>query len=228
MKKIIWKHKLLIITLLAYGILFLVDAPRGMAALSQTGAFLKEMFQVLPPVMVISALIAVWVPREKIEAALGRQSGVRGSLLAMLIGSLSAGPIYAAFPAALVLSRKGASLANLVIIISSWAVIKVPLILVEATFLGVPFAALRYLLTVPAIFLMATLMERILGHRLPADAGSPALQEADLSEDPRLQEILAVLPGRDCRACGYASCRELAESVAAGKNSPSRCVFLDA
>lgn len=40
--------------------------------------------------------------------------------------------------------------------------------------------------------------------------------------DPRVEEVMAALPGSNCGACGYAGCRAYAEAVIAGAN-PALC-----
>jgi uncharacterized membrane protein YraQ (UPF0718 family) len=59
------------------------------------------------------------------------------------------------------LLKKGASISNIVIILSAWAVIKVPMLANEAKFLGVNFMAVRWVLTVTAIFVMAYMVGKI-------------------------------------------------------------------
>jgi len=44
-----------------------------------------------------------------------------------------------------------------------------------------------------------------------------------VKEDPKLEEVLAVLPGVNCGACGYPGCSGYASSVAEGKAQPNRC-----
>ncbi|MPN25365.1 hypothetical protein SDC9_172774 [bioreactor metagenome] len=59
------------------------------------------------------------------------------------------------------LHKKGASVRNLVIILSSWAVIKVPMLLNEAKFLGMKFMAIRWVLTVIAIVVFSWIAAKI-------------------------------------------------------------------
>lgn len=54
--------------------------------------------------------------------------------------------------------KKGASITNIVIILSAWAVVKVPMLVNEAKFLTVSFMATRWVLTVIAIMVMAYLV----------------------------------------------------------------------
>ena len=60
---------------------------------------------------------------------------------------------------------KGASVSNIVIILSSWAVIKVPMLANEAKFLGVTFMSIRWVLTVAAILIIAWLMGKMISKK---------------------------------------------------------------
>ena len=42
----------------------------------------------------------------------------------------------------------------------------------------------------------------------------------------KVEELLKILPGIDCAACGSPSCRALAEDIVQGKAEPSWCIFL--
>ena len=121
--------------------------------------FLLEILSILPPVLVIIALLDVWVPRKVVEKHLGPESGVRGAALAVLLGTAAAGPLYAAFPLALSLRQKGVRTANITIFLGTWAAIKIPMILMESTFIGIRFALLRLAFTLPGVLLMGYGME---------------------------------------------------------------------
>ncbi|MCY6353803.1 ferredoxin [Clostridium sp. ZS2-4] len=59
------------------------------------------------------------------------------------------------------LFKKGASIANIVIILSTWAVIKVPMLANEAKFLGVKFMGIRWIFTTISIFVMAYIVSKL-------------------------------------------------------------------
>jgi Na+-translocating ferredoxin:NAD+ oxidoreductase RNF subunit RnfB len=42
----------------------------------------------------------------------------------------------------------------------------------------------------------------------------------------KLEELLKVLPGIDCGACGSPSCRALAEDIVREKAEPAWCIFM--
>lgn len=215
------KHKLIVAALASYLFVFLYDRAVFTEAVGITWTYLREMLEVLPPVFVLSALITVWVPRELITGGFGAESGFRGRLMSLLIGSVSAGPIYAAFPLAGSLLAKGASVANIVIIISAWAVVKLPMLIVETRFLGLSFALARYVLTVPAIFLVGELVSRWISRR-------SVLEESSLSlPSSRRESIRDALPNSNCGACGFGDCESLVDALIDGDAVPRACALLD-
>lgn len=155
------KNKLLFIVLVIYVGLFILMPSKAMKSVKNSVYYLIEMVEILPVVFVLTAIIETWVPKEVIMKRFGEGSGFLGNLLSLILGSISAGPIYAAFPIGKMLLSKGASITNIVIILSSWAVIKLPMLANEAKFLGVRFMIVRWILTVVGIMVMAYLVALI-------------------------------------------------------------------
>ncbi|NQT58320.1 MAG: permease [Bacteroidetes bacterium] len=218
MKLVLKKYKLILIAIVLYTIFFIIKKNIFFSAINLTGTFLMEMLQILPPVLVISALITVWVPSELIKKGLGSKSGIRGKLLSLFIGSISAGPIYAAFPAAIVLFKKGTSVANLVIILSSWAVIKIPMLFVEAGFLGLRFTLTRVSLTIPAILFMGFLVEKMVKRE--------HIGEEIQTHSKSVKDILTGLPNLNCGVCDCSDCSLFAKEVLLGNKTMNHCIVL--
>lgn len=213
MIKTLKKFKFIILAIILYTIVFFVRNDVFTTAVDFTKGFLLEMVQVLPPVLIITAMISVWVPAEAIKKGLGNASGLKGKFLSLIIGSLSAGPIYAAFPATLMLFKKGASVSNLVIILSSWAVIKVPMLLVEMKFLSFKFMIIRLVFTVPAILLMGFLVEKL----VPA--------KSIISE--KEEDAVISLPDMNCGACGFSDCDGLKRAIMKKERTIKDCIILN-
>ena len=108
--------------------MFIVSPSKGLFPFSNSLYYLKEMALVMPVIVILTVTIEAWVPKKVIMNGLGENSWAKGILFLILLGSLSAGPIYAAFPVTKTLLKKGSSIPNIVIILSSWAVIKVPML----------------------------------------------------------------------------------------------------
>lgn len=151
----------LIVVAAAYILMFIIKPDMGVISIKNSSYYIKEMLMIMPVIFVLTALLDTWVAKEKITKYLGKESKVKGIILSFVLGSISAGPIYAAFPMCVMLHKKGASVRNLVIILSSWAVIKVPMLLNEAKFLGMKFMAIRWVLTVIAIVVFSWIAAKI-------------------------------------------------------------------
>jgi len=132
------------------------------AVISTSWDFFIEMALILPAVMVILGLFAVWVPKDIVVKYLGNASGIRGIFLAIILGALPTGPLYIAFPMAAALLKKGAKISNIIIFLSAWACIKIPQEMVELQFLGVQFMISRLILTIIFVVIMGLVIERII------------------------------------------------------------------
>lgn len=150
------------IVIIAYIALFAFSPSMGVNSIKNSGFYIKEMLMIMPVIFVLTALLDLWIPKEKIMQFLGKESKSKGVFLSLVIGSVSAGPIYAAFPMCVMLLKKGAAIRNIIIILSSWAVIKIPMLLNEAKFLGAKFMIIRWLLTVIAILIFSWISAKII------------------------------------------------------------------
>lgn len=143
-------------------VLLLLYPDRREAVTGTAGDYLMEMMLVLPAVMLIMGLFAVWVPDTLVTRHLGRASGVKGMALALFLGTLPTGPLYVAFPLAAALLSKGARVSNMVVFLSAWACIKLPQEMMEIQFLGLSFMVSRLLLTIAMVVIMGLLIEALL------------------------------------------------------------------
>lgn len=134
--------------------------------------YLWEMALIIPPVFVLMGLLEVWVPKDKIKQLIGAGSGLKGFFFSFVMGTLPTGPLYIAFPMAGTLLHKGARVSNVVIFLGAWAAIKIPQLLVETEFLGLPFTALRFGLTLTAVIVIGLIMEKVIKpENLPQSEG---------------------------------------------------------
>lgn len=159
--------------LLFFGVniaLLFLDPPTGRTAFSLTRDNILEMLSFLPPIFVLLGLLDVWVERETMMKYMGRGSGFKGMLLAFILGSAAAGPLYAAFPMAGVMMKKGASMFNIFIFIGAWSTTKIPLIMFETATLGFRFMAMRLVFNIAGIVIIALLLEYFSGKQnIPAE-----------------------------------------------------------
>jgi len=133
----------------------------GNTAVSSSIDYLVEMLLFIPPIFVLVGLLDISVPRKIVEKHVGPDSGARGVVISILVATAAAGPLYAGFPVADALLKKGCRLANAVIFLGTWVTIKIPMLMMEIKFMGLSFALTRLILTVPVIILIGYLVEKI-------------------------------------------------------------------
>lgn len=173
-------NKFISFVALAYITLLVVSPDMAIQSFGNSLYYIKEMIIIMPVIMLLTSLIEGWVPTKTIQNMLGQDAGFKGYIFSFLLGSFSAGPIYAAFPVCKTLLNKGARVSNIVIILSSWAVVKVPMLANEAKFLGPKFTFIRWILTTIAIFMMAFIMSKIV-HKKDV-MGEHAISDDDVEE----------------------------------------------
>lgn len=159
------KNKGLTLVVLVYSLLLIFMPEKAMQSEKNSRYYIIEMIEIMPVVFVLTTLIEAWIPKKVIIKHLGEQSGIKGGLISLALGSFSAGPIYAAFPLCKMLMNKGAGLFNIVVILSAWAVVKVPMLANEAKFLGFQFMGIRWILSVISIFLMAWIVRKVMKNK---------------------------------------------------------------
>ncbi len=190
------KDKFLVIVAVIYIFLFITSTEKAVLSVKNSGYYIKEMLMIMPVVFLLTALIEAWVPKKMIMEHLGDESGLKGSFISLLLGSISAGPIYAAFPVCKTLLKKGASVSNIVVMLSAWAVIKVPMLANEAKFLSPKFMGLRWILTTLSIFVMGYIISKTVK------------REEIPMEDEKLKENTIFLEEEYCIGCGI--CEKMA------------------
>jgi len=218
-KNFLKENKIASFTIFAYVVVLIYCPSMFIECLSMTSLYLVEMLEILPAVFIVMGLVEVWVSRDTIMGIFGKGAGLRGRFASILVGSFSAGPIYAAFPVCYTLLKKGSAVSNIVIILSAWAVVKTPMLIVEAQFMGLSFMGTRYIFTVPAIILIGIVTGKVISKEY--------IVKDSQKEGLLVEKINQELPGNNCGACGYNSCRETAEKIAEGEKDPKVCYLLD-
>ncbi|MHB8125179.1 MAG: permease [Desulfitobacteriaceae bacterium] len=162
MKEIMIRYKyFLILAVINIGLLA-INPIIGQKSLSITWNNTLEMLSVIPPIFILLGLLDVWVQRETMIKLMGEKSGFIGIALAFFLGSAAAGPLYAAFPVAGVLLKKGSKFSNVLIFIGAWSTTNIPMLLFEASSMGWKFMITRLIINLPGIALIAYITEKLL------------------------------------------------------------------
>ncbi len=162
MMRIFKRYRLLIGIGLFFIVAFFVNRSFAQKAMDLSVETLLQMAYILPPIFLLLGLLDVWVPKETMVKFMGEGSGIKGMVLAIIIGSAAAGPLYGAFPVAAVFMKKGVKFTNILIFIGAWSTTKIPMFLFEMTSLGTKFALTRLFVDIPGIIIMAYLLAKLI------------------------------------------------------------------
>ena len=160
--KILKRYKSFLISLFVLIILSFFSKSIFTETINSAGSSILQMLSVLPPIMIMLGLMDLWIPREQLMKYMGNKSGIIGVLFSMLIGSVAAGPMYAAFPFTAVLIKKGAKFSNIIIFMNSWCLIKISTLLFEFSALGYKFTLVRLLIDIPGVLIMSYLVNLLM------------------------------------------------------------------
>jgi len=134
----------------------------GLSALKSATFQFGSMLKVVPPIFLMIGLLDIWVPREVMIRLMGEKSGLKGILVAFFMGTLTAGPLVAAFPVAMIMLRKGAKYSNVLFFLMIWASAKLPILFFQATTLGVRYTLLTNTALISVYLLGTLIIEKIL------------------------------------------------------------------
>jgi|SRR5690349_2042132 len=150
---------------IALGTLVYVKRGRTEASLALRKA-LERVVQVMPrlAVAVLTAGFAArLIPSDIVVEHIGPESGVSGTLIAMLVGGfIPAGPIIS-FPLVVVLSNAGAGTPQLIALLTAWSVFAIHRVIIyEIPLMGLQFSMMRLVSSLPLPLVAAGLSSLIL------------------------------------------------------------------
>jgi len=162
MMNILKRYRMFLFLVIVNALIIVFIPDVGLKTINITWNNTLEMLSVIPPIFIMLGLLDVWVQRETMIRFMGEKSGIIGIVIAFLMGSAAAGPLYGAFPVAGVLLKKGAKFSNILIFIGAWSTTKIPLLLFEASSLGWKFMLTRFLIDIPGIIIIAYVIEKLM------------------------------------------------------------------
>ena len=155
---LIIKSGIIVLFFAAMAYLLITDDPAGTEIINNTTDFGLNILTVLPCAFILIGLFEVWVKEEKIKKHLGSNSGFMGHFWVILLASTTVGGLYVAFPVALAIYRKGARLAVIFSYIGAAAIVRIPMTIFEASFLGLKFSIIRLAVSLPLVIISAELL----------------------------------------------------------------------
>ncbi len=129
---------LLLFVVVLYGLMFFVDAQSAQLAMWKSGSVLRKILPIFAFVIFFTSLLNFFLKPKKITKHLGRESGIKGWLWALIAGVISHGPMYAWYPLIDDLRSHGMRDALIVVFFAS-RTIKIPLLPMMVDYFGLMF-----------------------------------------------------------------------------------------
>lgn len=162
MKNRLKKHWLLT-AVIAVSMLMLIFQPQTeIDALRFTGKNFLNFLFMLAPIFICIGLMDVWIERDTMIKIMGEKAGFKGIIVALLLGMVTAVPLYALLPVAGVLLKKGSRIFNVMVFLCASASIRIPLLLFEISSLGWRFTFVRFGSNIVVVFIIAFVIEKLL------------------------------------------------------------------
>ena len=93
MKAFVKRYRVFLLLLLANIVIGLLLPEIGLSSARLTARNFVEMISVIPPIFILLGLLDVWVDRAVMMKYTGKGSGLKGVLIAFILGSAAAGPV---------------------------------------------------------------------------------------------------------------------------------------
>ncbi len=138
---------LLVVAVVLLGVAVWQGRDVALAGLLAGGQTLWRNLGLLLLGFIIAGLAQVLIPKELITKWLGTEAGIRGILIACVIGGIVPGAPYATFPLVASFYVAGASIGAVVGFVTAWALWSVSRLPVEIALIGARPALIRYAVT---------------------------------------------------------------------------------
>lgn len=165
MKKVFKRYRSSIILLILMLIFTCFNNTLGILALKNSASSILQMLTLLPPIFILIGLLDVWISKETFSKYMGNGSGIKGIIASFIIGSCSQGPLYAAFPIAVIFMKKGVSFFNILIFLGAWSATKIPMILFEGSNLGWKLTITMLIVDIIGIIIMSYIILKTLSKK---------------------------------------------------------------
>ncbi|MEI5908233.1 permease [Bacillus spongiae] len=169
------KYRFFIVLLIGLIVLTFINQSIGWKALQITGISILDMLFLLPPVLLFVSLLDKWVKKETLIRMMGKKSGFYGTLFTLLLGVVAAGPLYVAFPIAVLFLKKGASIRYVVFFLGVWSTAKLTVVVYELASFGVKFTLIHISFGLLFFYFLGVIYEKMYDQR--------QLVKYDITED---------------------------------------------
>ena len=165
MKKCLKAHWFEISIVILYIVLGIFYPAKIILSLKLGGILILKVLPIFLCVMYFAGFLSNFISKETVQKVIGKESGIIGMIVGILLGTVFVGPLWIMFPLYNELLQKGAKMSIIGAMMATFA-IKTPWIPYAATFLGWKFMGLTLLFIIIYAIIQGYLMELILAKKV--------------------------------------------------------------
>ena len=163
-KNVIKSNLLLTVAVLTTIGIWIFNSNKGMNILINFLNTCKSTVPILILMFALLAFIKVGMNSDAVQKEIQKNTGIKGIILGYVFGLIVSGPIYPGFSLSKILMEHGIKIRVVIIMLSTWATLKIALLPFEVKILGVHVTIVRWIVTGIVIFLIAIFCEFIINY----------------------------------------------------------------
>jgi len=173
----IMKNKLFCISLVLLVMIGIVDNAKFIEICCDVGYMCRQSLFILILMFGLLSFMKIILSSSIIKEKISKANNYKSMLLAALLGLVISGPIYPGFTLGKMLLHSGVKIRTIIILLSVWGTLKLPMLPFEIDILGGEFTLARWIVTGIGIFMMSIVCEYII---IYFDCGPHSTSNKDL------------------------------------------------
>lgn len=161
-KNFIKNNLLLMFSIILTLVLSLYNHSIGIAILNKFLSTCKSTLPILILMFGLLAFIQIGMNSGKVKNIIEDNNNFKGLIISYVFGLLVSGPIYPGFTLGKTLIEHGLKSKIIIVMLSTWATIKLPLLPFELKILGLKITLVRWGVTTVAIFIIAFICDYLI------------------------------------------------------------------
>lgn len=150
-----------LVTLLIAVIIYLINHDKGIQVAVLFFRTCKSTIPILILMFLLLSFLKFGMDTNKLQKNVNKRNGISNIIFAYLFGTLVSGPIYPGFTLSKMLLQGGVKIKIVVVMLSVWATLKIPMLPYELKILGSKLCIIRWIITGVTIMLLSIVCEKI-------------------------------------------------------------------
>lgn len=150
-----------LVTLLVAVIIYLINHDKGIQVAVLFFKTCRSTIPILLLMFLLLSFLKFGMDTNKLRENVNKRNGISNIIFAYLFGTLVSGPIYPGFTLSKMLLQGGVKIKIIVVMLSVWATLKIPMLPYELKILGSKLCIIRWIITGVTIMFLSIVCEKV-------------------------------------------------------------------